>query len=402
MESTGRPTPADTEHFDAIVVGARVAGASTAMLLARRGLRVLVVDRSSEGSDTLSTHALLRPGVVQLHRWGLLDEVVATGAPPVRRTVFHYGDEVVPVNIKLRSGVDAFYAPRRTALDPILVRAARRAGADVRFGVSVTHLQRDRDRRVTGVEVRDADGAAVRFEAPITVGADGIRSLVARHVDAPVHWRGTGGSGVVYAYFAGVEVDGYEWLYRPGATGALIPTNGGQVNVSAVVPATRFAREVRTDVEAGFWKLLFEADPSVAGRVADAERTTRFRTFPGVPGFQRQPWGPGWALVGDAGSFMDPIGAHGISTALRDAELLARAVADVHSGAASEAEALRSYHEARDYLSRHLFDAIGHVASHSWALDGLRERLLRMSAEMTRESEALEALDTPAAVPVAA
>jgi flavin-dependent dehydrogenase len=384
-----------TDRFDAIVVGGRVAGASTAMLLARRGLRVVVVDRAAVGSDTLSTHAMLRPGVVQLHRWGLLDRVAASGAPPVRRTVINYGDEPVAVNIKPRSGVDAFYAPRRTVLDAILADAARAAGAELRFGVTVTGLLRDATGRVSGVEGRDASGNPMRLEAPITIGADGTRSLVARGVQAPAYWQGRNSGAVVYAYFAGVDVDGYEWAYRPGMASALIPTNDGEVNVSAIVPAARFVDEIRPDIEAGFWNVLRKANPGVADRVARTERTTRFRSFPGLAGYHRQAWGPGWALVGDAGAFLDPIGAHGMSSALRDAELLARAVTDIHGGMAPEHEALAAYQQARDELARHIFETTDAVAAYDWDLDTLRDLLMQMSAEMTRESEALETLDQP-------
>jgi 2-polyprenyl-6-methoxyphenol hydroxylase-like FAD-dependent oxidoreductase len=387
----GRPD--DIDRFDAIVVGGRVAGASTAMLLARRGLRVVVVDRAAEGSDTLSTHALMRPGVVQLHRWGLLDEVVATGAPPVRRTVIHYGDEAVAVNIKPRSGIDAFYAPRRTVLDAVVVRAARQAGVQFLFGTTVTELRRHATGRVVGVHGRDPSGNSLRLDAPITIGADGVRSLVARGVQATAYWQGVGSSAVVYAYFAGLDAEGYEWAYRPGASSALIPTNGGEVNVSIIVPSVRFTEEVRPDVEAGFWNVLREANGTIAERVAQAQRTTRFRSFPGLAAYHRQAWGPGWALVGDAGAFLDPIGAHGISSALRDAELLARGVAEIHHGTAPEWQALGSYQRARDDLAQHLFEATDAVATYGWDLDTLRDRLMQMSAEMTKEAEALEHLD---------
>ena len=112
-------------HYDAIVVGARVAGASTAMLLARRGLRVLMVDRRRPGTDTLSTHAQMRGAVLQLQRWGLMDRVTSTGAPPIRRTTFHYGDAVEVVDLKPGAGVEALYAPRRDVLDSILVEVSR-------------------------------------------------------------------------------------------------------------------------------------------------------------------------------------------------------------------------------------------------------------------------------------
>jgi len=192
-------------------------------------------------------------------------------------------------------------------------------------------------------------------------------------------------------------VEGYEWLYRPGVAGALIPTNDGQVNVSVTVPGASFATRLRPDVEGGFWRVLAEADPAVADRVRRARRASRFRSFPGLAAFQRQAWGPGWALVGDAGSFMDPMGAHGISSALRDSELVARAVAAVHTGVASEDEALSAYQRTRDHLSAGFFDALDAVAAWRWDLGELRQRLLAMSAEMGHEADALEGLDPPTA-----
>src|SRR5262249_28618223 len=137
--------------YDVIVVGARCAGAATAMLLARWGARVLVVDRAPAGSDTLSTHMLMRGGMVLLERWGLAGEVLRGGAPPVRWTTFHYGEARVDVPIKPRHGVDFLLGPRRTLLDPILVSAAERAGAEVRHGVKVRGLIAGPDGRVRGV-----------------------------------------------------------------------------------------------------------------------------------------------------------------------------------------------------------------------------------------------------------
>ncbi|MDX1390643.1 MAG: FAD-dependent monooxygenase, partial [Acidobacteriota bacterium] len=124
-----------SRKYDAVVVGARVAGASTAMLLAQSGLKVLVVERGRYGSDTLSTLALMRGGVLQLARWGVLDAVREAGTPPIHATSFHYGDDVVEVAIKPRDGVDALYSPRRTVLDRLLADAAVEAGAEIRYGV---------------------------------------------------------------------------------------------------------------------------------------------------------------------------------------------------------------------------------------------------------------------------
>ena len=126
-----------SSRYDVVIVGARCAGAATAMLLARAGHRVLVVDRGRYGTDTLSTHALMRGAVIQLHRWNVLPAVVAAGTTPVRQATFFYGDESVAVPIAPRDGIDALYAPRRHVLDRLLVDAARVAGADVAYGVRI-------------------------------------------------------------------------------------------------------------------------------------------------------------------------------------------------------------------------------------------------------------------------
>src|SRR5262249_20054095 len=150
------------------------------MLLARQGLRVLVVDRDRYGTDTLSTHALMRGGVLLLSRWGVLEPVLKAGTPPVRQTRFDYGDDRVRVGIKPSPGVPALYAPRRTVLDRLLVDAARAAGAQIRYGVTVAGLLRGGSGRVVGVHGRDRAGAPFTAHARITIGADGIRSTVAR------------------------------------------------------------------------------------------------------------------------------------------------------------------------------------------------------------------------------
>ncbi|MET0490910.1 MAG: FAD-dependent oxidoreductase, partial [Acidimicrobiales bacterium] len=173
-----------TPDSDVVVVGARCAGAATAMLLARQGHRVTLVDRATFPSDTISTHAVARGGVVQLARWGLLDAVLASGAPAIRRVRFYVGGEVIDRAIKERSGVDLLVAPRRHVLDHLLVEAAREAGAEVRTGVTMTGVTRA-GARVTGVEGHDAEGDAIEISARFVVGADGLRSRVARAVGAP-------------------------------------------------------------------------------------------------------------------------------------------------------------------------------------------------------------------------
>jgi flavin-dependent dehydrogenase len=376
--------------YDVVVVGARAAGAATAMLLARAGCRVLVVDRSSYGADTISTHGLMRAGVLQLQRWGLLDRVVAAGTPPIRRTTFSYGGECgVVITIKPSFGVDALYAPRRTVLDPIIVDAAVAAGADIRYGITVTDVIRDGGGRVTGIVGHDVDGCSVAFSAGTVVGADGLRSTIARSVDAPFERVGTGATGVVYGYWSEVETDGYEWVYTPGAVAGLIPTNDGQACIFAGGSPARIGPGGIAVLRA----LLGQASPALASRVAGAIPPQAVRRFTGPPGFLRRCWGPGWALVGDAGYWKDPIGVHGITDALRDAELLARALIAADGGGQDRTDALAGYQATRDRLSVDLFDTVDLIARHDWNEEEVSELLLRMSSAMAEEVEMLASLD---------
>ena len=379
------------EEFDAVIVGARCAGAATAMLMARAGLRVLVVDRTHPSRDTLSTHALMRAGVLQLSRWGLLQRVVAAGTPPVTATTFHYGDRTETLQL-----TEPLYAPRRTVLDTALLSAAQEAGAQARFGVDVTELCRDRTGRVTGVLARVRGGDAVTFRAPLTIGADGLRSTVARLAGAPTVRRGAAASALVYGYWPSPSASQYDWFYRPGVSAGIIPTNDGQVCIWAGLPAERFADERgRSGLADLFARVLAEAAPEAAALVARTEPIGALRGFPGVPGYLRRATGPGWALVGDAGYFKDPLTAHGITDALRDAEFLTRAVVD------GGRDALAEYERTRDRLSLPLLDVAESIAAYRWDLGEIRELLLAESAAMKPEVAALRALDTPASAEAA-
>jgi menaquinone-9 beta-reductase len=376
--------------FDAIIIGARPAGAATAMLLARRGHRVLVLERARRGSDTLSTHALMRAGVVQLERWGLLDRLVAAGTPPIGRVSFRYADRHVPIDLG-----EPLYAPRRTVLDPMLADAAEEAGAQVHYGSRVEHLLTDAMGRVRGVRATSPSGRSVDLSATVTIGADGRRSLVAREVGAEVTHAGRRAASAIYGYVEGVtsDHDGVEWLYAPGVAGGLIPTNDGQHCAFVAAPARRFADELRFDLEAAFARVLAEVSPEAASRVAAGRRVGPLRGFPGVPGWLRRPYGDGWALVGDAGYFKDPQTAHGVADALRDAELLARAVDDGLAGRAPMDLALREYERVRDELSLPLFEVTEAIAGFDWTLQELGLQHRALSVAMQREVEHLTALD---------
>ena len=376
-------------RYDAVVVGARCAGAATAMLLARRGLRVLLFDRDRRGADTLSTLALMRAGVLQLHRWGLLDTLLATGAEPIRSTSFIYDDEMITVPIKARNGVDALYAPRRTVIDPLLADAAAASGADVHYGPRLADVLRAADGRVSGVVIEDRDRGLHEVRADIVIGADGLRSSVAQKVGAPAYREGRFASGVVYAFWNGIENAGNRWYYRRGRAAGAIPTHAGDTCVFIAVPSPRFHDEIHADMAAGYHRVLSECAPAFAEEVEAATPSERYRGFPGHPGVMRQSHGPGWALVGDAGYFKDPITAHGISDALRDAELLARAVA---RGTES---ALAEYQSTRDALANDLFEITDTIASYESEMDHVKQLHLHLSRTMNEEVDALLALDAP-------
>lgn len=380
---------ADRRSYDAVVVGARCAGAATAMLLARRGLSVLLVDRDRRGADTLSTLALMRGGVLQLRRWGLLDRIREAGTPAITSTSFVYGDESITLPIKPRDGVDALFAPRRTVLDALLADAAEDAGAQVAYGPRLVDLERASDGRVVGAILEERDGSVRRVGAGIVIGADGRRSTVARLVEAETYREGRYACGVVYGFWRGLESSRSRWYYRPGVSVGSIPTNGGAVCVFAATPQARFFDEIRKDMEAGYRRVLAECSPELAGEVARSSTSENLHGFPGQPGWMRRSHGPGWALVGDAGYFKDPITAHGISDALRDAELLARAVTS------GTDRALAEYESTRDALSEELFEITDAIAGFAWDLERLKPLHIDLSKAMNREVEALLGLDAP-------
>jgi flavin-dependent dehydrogenase len=378
-------------RWDAVVVGGRVAGASTAMLLARAGLRVLCLERSRRGSDTISTHALMRAGVLQLHRWGLLDRIVDAGTPAVRRVVFSYGDEQIPVALRPTPGVPALYAPRRTLLDAVLADAAADAGADVRHGVRVTGLLRGADGRVAGVVTTDRDGREREQSAGLVIGADGRNSLVAAAVGAPLTFAGRAATEVVYGYWADLPHDGYGWAYRPGTSAGVIPTNDGLTCVFAGGRPEDVRPLVRDLGPEGALRALVDqgplGPPLRAARPAGAVRHVR-----GTPGHLRTAAGPGWALVGDAGYWKDPLSTHGMTAALRDAELLARAVLDAPRPGPAQEASLRGYGRLRDELSRPMLAVAERVAAHDWDLPAIRGLLRDLAAAMTDEVDLLAAL----------
>lgn len=366
-------------YYDAIIIGARCAGAATALLLARSGAKVLIVDRQAYGSDTMSTHALMRGAVLQLTRLGLRPRIVGAATPAIRSTTFHYGEEAIRLDIKSDHGVDCLFAPRRTVLDPLLVDAAWEAGAEVRYGVALSELQFAPSGRVIGVSLKDETGACVSVRSGIVIGADGRQSTVADFVNARRYVEGASASAVVFGYYEGLNRDGLHWHFTTNAAAGVIPTNSGHC-VFAAVPHSQFAATFRGNVMSGFLRVLEANSPGLRADVDRARPSSRLRGFGGARGHLRECHGAGWALVGDAGYFKDPLTAHGITDALRDAELLSRAVA------IGSTQALRSYQHERDSLSLPFLRLTDDLASFSWNLDEAKELHVQLSAVMKTEA----------------
>ena len=278
----------------------------------------------------------------------------------------------------------------------MLVEAATASGADVLHETPVMGLLRDDDGRVLGVRTsgrRRPRASPVR--AGLTVGADGIGSLVAREVGAPFVSRGRAASAILYRYVdRGALGDGYVWAYGDRAAAGLIPTNAGETCVFVSTTPTRMRTLRREGAEAAFDHLL-DAVPAAAGRRRPGGRATgRLHGWRGVPGHVRRSSGPGWALVGDAGYFKDPITTHGITDALRDAELLSDAVLE-GLGGRRPVVALARYEATRDRLSRALYDVTESVCRYDWDAEEIRALLRRVSSAMSDEVDHLSARPAP-------
>jgi 2-polyprenyl-6-methoxyphenol hydroxylase-like FAD-dependent oxidoreductase len=346
-------------QYDAIVVGARCAGSPTGMLLARKGYKVLVVDRERFGSDTLSTHIVHPPGIAALERWGLLDRLIATGCPPVPKYTFDFGPIQISGRPRPVHGVDTAYGPRRTILDKLLVDAAGQAGAEMRERFTVEDIVLEGD-RVTGIRGHGHDGKTVTEHARVVIGADGRHSFVAKKVGPEKYNEKPPLMCGYYTYWSGLPTDGFETFIRPERGFALIPTHDDLTVLVMGWPYAEFEAN-RGDVEGNYLKTL-ELAPVVAERVRAAKREAPFRGAP-IENFYRKPFGPGWALVGDAGHTKDPITGMGINDAWHEAELCTTALDEAFTGARDFDEAMGDYQRTRDEDSLPMYELTTNLAT---------------------------------------
>lgn len=308
-------------QFDVIVVGARCAGAPLAADLAARGMKVCLVERARFPSEVPSTHLLHPGGVARLARLGLMDKLLATGAPPL-----DHGSFVID-SVRLSAEPDVmsrFEAPwlciRRVTLDALLIEAAEQAGAQVCKKTTVQGLVHE-DGAVRGVQTTNGV-----LRAPLVVGADGAHSTVAQLVRSREYHVSAPGRLFMWGYFEGAQWPaGYATLGRTGDIGFLgMPTDAG-LHMAGIAVSISQKETCLGHTDTTFENGIQRID-QLAEYFASASRVGPLRVMTRWHGFFREATGPGWVLVGDAGHFKDPTPAQGIADALRQGEKLANAV----------------------------------------------------------------------------
>jgi 2-polyprenyl-6-methoxyphenol hydroxylase-like FAD-dependent oxidoreductase len=347
--------------WDVIVVGTRAAGAATAMLLARAGLQVLAVDQATFPSDTLSSHQVQVPGIARLARWQLLAQLDAAGTPPTRRVRFDSDGVVLEGCFPPYEGVDALYSPRRTVLDALLVDAARAAGAEVWENVQVKEVSA-RDGVVTGISGIASGRSPITESGRLVIGADGKHSIVARAVRAEAYRIFPASSVACYGYWSGLPLEMGELYQRAGLAAAAFPTNDALTMVFITLPRAQFG-SFRRDIKEGYMRAIDRCG-DLGERVRTAVLAERLRTTPDLPNHFHVPYGPGWALVGDAGVVMDPVSAQGIGNALQDADSMASAVVAGLGGSCALASSLQEHWRRRDAAIGEMYDMTMRLASY--------------------------------------
>lgn len=341
-----------TVTFDAIIIGARCAGSPAAMLLARKGYRVLLVDRAAFPSDTVSTHILHPLGVRSLSNWSLLNQLAGTGCPPMHTYVFDFGAFTI-TGAPGTTEAPVAYCPRRTVLDKLLIDAAAASGAEVREGFVVEEIVFDGG-KAAGIRGRSNRGGSSVERAHVVVGADGRHSLVAEAVQPERYDEKPPLLCAYYTYWSGLPLDGrFENYIRDKRGFAAAPTHDGLTMVIVGWPYAEFAA-FKKAIERNYLETI-ELAPAFADRLRGARREAVFAGA-AVPNYFRKPYGPGWVLVGDAGYNRDFITGQGIMDAFHDAELCATALDQALSGKQTFDAAMSGYQRARDARVQAMYD----------------------------------------------
>ncbi|HEX6291014.1 MAG TPA: NAD(P)/FAD-dependent oxidoreductase [Herpetosiphonaceae bacterium] len=346
-----------TATYDVIIVGARIAGTATAALLAQEGFKVLLLEKTTFPSPTVSCPVVFGNALEVLSRFGAEEVVDRLGAPKLRLYGTDYGFVRVAAHLPPYKGRDYAYSIQRERLDEAVARHVEQLpGVTLREGFSVTELLHESG-RVVGVRGREQGGAIETIHARLAViGADGRNSAVARMVGARAYDTKPAHSYLYYAYYRNVtpldEPSAMVYRNRPG-TALLVFDADQELTVLSIAAVDPPFEQARKDPEAAMQRVLRQV-PEVAARFEQAERATPIVGLAPFGMFRRQAYGPGWALVGDAGVRLDPVTGQGIYQGLHTAELLADALVQVRDGrpwgqAMSEFQRLRDAHSKAAY-----------------------------------------------------
>lgn len=382
------------DRFDVVVVGSRVAGASTALLLAKLGLRVLLADKARFPSDTLSSHQLQVPGAAALHRWGLLGQVLQQGSSAVSELELTVRDWTVRGRLPEVDGVSVLVSPRRLRLDHLLRTAANDAGADVadRFAVDGLEIVGG---RVVGVVGRDGGRATRRVKADLVIGADGKNSIVSTTVRAPIMRSHPRQTFAAYAYWSGLVLERAEVHHLPGRAIAAFPTDDGLTVTFVAAPTSELAVARSDPVD--FVRRALRGSGRLGTLIEGLQPVERVRLAPDLPHRMLKAHGPGWALVGDAGLVMDPVTAQGMTNAFLSAEMLAGSVAQAMQRDRRLDSYLHLYQDQRDRALAGMFAFTAELAALRPSVgSGLMVRRLgRSQAEVDRLLAVFSGVEQP-------
>jgi flavin-dependent dehydrogenase len=341
-------------EYDALIVGGRAAGGSLGLLLARQGRRVLVVDRDEFPSDTMSTHFMSLAAVGALKRLGVLDDILAAGF----RRVTRHRTWIDDCCFEGPAGPPGTFSlcPRRTVLDSTLVDHAVKAGAQFEQRTRVDGLLQE-DGQVGGAVLQTTGGERREVHARVVIGADGKSSKVAELVSAERYDLVPALRPIYYGYFHDIEprpVATVELFFGGDQIAFLFPMRDGEDCIALELQPEHFEEFRSSHTEA------FEARvgklPQMAQRMRNAHLEGKLIGVKGIENYFRKPYGPGWALTGDAGYLKDPSTGLGIGDALNQSFMLAESLGAWFDGADWEAT-MSAYQQKRDKVMKPHYDA---------------------------------------------